>query len=196
MTDALKWMSLPAAAAAAAAAHRRAVSTFEDKPVDLRLQVQASKVAFVTTKRLSQLRDGAGLKLRAERGGDTIQEFLDATRGARLAGDGRVSFGCAVAARFRGASGGGSFFSAGVGGCGGGGGTSSDAGSAQRDVDSGDAGDGDGGDAVMGGVCKKRKELGEKDWCDMMLVYSPALGWVYLHHVTKAAVKIVQEIVA
>lgn len=152
----------------------------------------------MTTKRLRRLCDDAGLQLRAESGSNTIQEFLDASRGARQAGDGN-SFGCAVAAVniFGGAGGGGGGFSAGVSGCGDG--TVSDMVSAKNDhVDGGDGrGDGDGGDdAGDVGAGGKRKDLVAQDWCDMMFVYSPVLGWVYLHHVTKAAVTIVQEIVA
>ena len=67
-------------------------SPFSRKPIDLRLQMQASKLAFIVSKRSGELLR-AGFTLRRDTGRSTIQEFLDKTRIGRKPYGGRGLFG-------------------------------------------------------------------------------------------------------
>eukprot|EP00752_Nemacystus_decipiens_P016478 g14730.t2 len=142
------------------------------RPVDLRLQIHASKLAFVVTKRKHILAQ-AGFTLRREESKagaavNTIQEFLDRTRAARhLSGQGfnplllgpARNVGCPPATGY------------GKGGAAGSGG--------------GDGGVGGGGIELPGRF---------EEWRDMTFVFCEELGWVFLHQATHAAVEVVRDV--
>ncbi|CAM9979837.1 unnamed protein product [Ectocarpus sp. 4 AP-2014] len=146
------------------------------KLADLRLQIQASKLAFVVEKRREALVE-LGFTLRREEAAvgptaNTIQEFLDRTWAGRHVS--RQGFSpldcdgieCPVPFGYN-RDGGGS--SSGGGGGGGGG--------------------GDGGDAED----FFRSSCGFEVWRDMTFVFCEELGWVFLHQATKQAASVVKD---
>lgn len=191
------------------AASARSSTALDDtpRPVDLRLQLQASKLAFIVSKRRQVLAQ-AGFTLRREERStgastNTIQDYLDRTWAARhvscqgfnplLGSTSNVDCAPAIGYGREGRDGLQisalrAQCSASYGGPTGGGG--------------GDGGGSDGGAAGSGGVGgggARALDFVEysgrfEEWPDMMFVFCEELGWVFLHQATEAAVEVVQAL--
>lgn len=206
VTAALAGLDLPEAERAADAVPPAwaSINLFRQKPIDLRLQMQASKVTFIVNKRREQL-IAEGFTLRQEKGTSTIQDFLDQTRRARQAGGHNVyaSGGSDVnggVSDWRSAAAGGFNFpghnvgSIGACRCGGRGLSSCD----NRDYSQCGGSSGGAFDRTTGcfGSGREKEMSLLEPWADVTLVYSEALGWLYLHRVTMTAVEKVKHLAA
>lgn len=193
----------------AAADGRPATSapTLDDAPgpVDLRLQVQACKLAFIVSKR-RQVLTQAGFELRREEENtgatsNTVQEFLDRTWAARhvscqgfnplLGPTNNVDCPPAIGYRREGIDG-----------------IEISSLRAQCSVnydgstgggDGGSCGGVDGGVAVEGGGGPRALDFVEfserfEEWRDMTFVFCEGRGWVFLHQATEAAVEVVKTL--
>eukprot|EP00903_Cladosiphon_okamuranus_P008805 g8433.t1 len=146
------------------------------RPMDLRLQIQASKLAFIVSKRRQELiQVGFALRREERNAGataNTIQEFLDRTWAARhVSGHGLNPRDLLLG-------------SAG----------SLDAppaiGYGRNGADGGVAGSG-GGARGLGSV---ESPGGFEEWRGMTFVFCEELGWVFLHQASEAAVEVVRAI--
>lgn len=179
------------------------------RPVDLRLQVRASKLAFVVSKR-RQVLTQAGFTMRQEEGNtgaaiNTIQGFLDRTWAARhvscqgfnplLGSTNNVDCPPAIGYRREGMDA--LEINALRAQC-----SAKYDGSTRGDgdgngVDGGVAGgDGGGGGGVGDARALDFVEFSSRfeEWRNMTLVFCEELGWVFLHQSTRAAAEVVKSL--